>query len=34
VDRVPAALVRGLERALGAGTAKELVRHAATDMFR
>ena len=34
VDRVPAALVRGLERALGSGTAKELVRPAATDMFR
>ena len=34
VDRVPAALVRGLGRALGEGSAKELVRPALTDMFR
>src|SRR6185437_7352597 len=34
VDRVPAALVRGLARALGPGSAHELVRPAATDMFR
>jgi len=34
VDRVPVALVRGLERALGEGSAKELVRPAAQDMFR
>lgn len=34
VDRVPAALVRGLERALGEGSARELVRPAANDMFR
>jgi len=34
VDRVPAALVRGLARALGEGSAKELVRPAANDMFR
>jgi coenzyme F420-0:L-glutamate ligase/coenzyme F420-1:gamma-L-glutamate ligase len=34
VDRVPAALVRGLDRALGEGTAKELVRPAVNDMFR
>jgi coenzyme F420-0:L-glutamate ligase / coenzyme F420-1:gamma-L-glutamate ligase len=34
VDRVPVALVRGLERALGEGSAKELVRPAANDMFR
>jgi coenzyme F420-0:L-glutamate ligase/coenzyme F420-1:gamma-L-glutamate ligase len=34
IDRVPAALVRGLERALGAGTAHELVRPAVNDMFR
>ena len=34
VDRVPAAVVRGLERALGDGSARELVRPAATDMFR
>ncbi len=34
VDRVPAALVRGLSQALGQGSAKELVRPAATDLFR
>ncbi|HLZ26322.1 MAG TPA: coenzyme F420-0:L-glutamate ligase [Chloroflexota bacterium] len=34
VDGVPVALVRGLGRALGAGAATELVRPAATDMFR
>jgi coenzyme F420-0:L-glutamate ligase/coenzyme F420-1:gamma-L-glutamate ligase len=34
VDGVPVALVRGLERALGSGSATELVRPAATDMFR
>jgi coenzyme F420-0:L-glutamate ligase/coenzyme F420-1:gamma-L-glutamate ligase len=34
VDRVPVALVRGLERALGDGSASELVRPAATDLFR
>jgi coenzyme F420-0:L-glutamate ligase/coenzyme F420-1:gamma-L-glutamate ligase len=34
VDRVPAALVRGLERALGTGSAQELVRPAANDLFR
>jgi coenzyme F420-0:L-glutamate ligase/coenzyme F420-1:gamma-L-glutamate ligase len=34
IDRVPAALVRGLSRALGPGQATELVRPAATDMFR
>jgi coenzyme F420-0:L-glutamate ligase/coenzyme F420-1:gamma-L-glutamate ligase len=34
IDRVPAALVRGLSRALGAGTASELVRPAANDLFR
>jgi coenzyme F420-0:L-glutamate ligase/coenzyme F420-1:gamma-L-glutamate ligase len=34
VDRVPAALVRGLERALGTGSARELVRPAANDLFR
>ncbi len=34
VDRVPAALVRGLGRALGEGSAKELVRPALNDMFR
>jgi coenzyme F420-0:L-glutamate ligase/coenzyme F420-1:gamma-L-glutamate ligase len=34
VDGVPVALVRGLERALGPGSARELVRPAATDMFR
>ena len=34
VDGVPAALVRGLGRALGDGSARELIRPAATDMFR
>jgi coenzyme F420-0:L-glutamate ligase/coenzyme F420-1:gamma-L-glutamate ligase len=34
VDRVPAALVRGLARALGQGSARELVRPAVNDMFR
>jgi coenzyme F420-0:L-glutamate ligase/coenzyme F420-1:gamma-L-glutamate ligase len=34
VDRVPAALVRGLARALGNGSASELVRPAAMDLFR
>lgn len=34
VDSVPAALVRGLDRALGEGSARELVRPAANDLFR
>jgi coenzyme F420-0:L-glutamate ligase/coenzyme F420-1:gamma-L-glutamate ligase len=34
VDGVPVALVRGLERALGPGSASELIRPAATDLFR
>jgi coenzyme F420-0:L-glutamate ligase/coenzyme F420-1:gamma-L-glutamate ligase len=34
VDGVPVALIRGLARALGTGSAHELVRPAATDMFR
>lgn len=34
VDKVPVALVRGLERALGDGSAGELVRPAANDLFR
>ncbi|MGI9146861.1 MAG: coenzyme F420-0:L-glutamate ligase [Chloroflexota bacterium] len=34
VDGVPVALVRGLERAIGSGSAREIVRPAATDMFR
>jgi coenzyme F420-0:L-glutamate ligase/coenzyme F420-1:gamma-L-glutamate ligase len=34
VDKVPVALVRGLERALGPGTAQQLVRAAANDLFR
>ena len=34
VDRVPVALVRGLERALGKGSARELIRPAANDLFR
>ena len=33
-DGVPVALIRGLERALGRGSARELVRPAATDLFR
>jgi coenzyme F420-0:L-glutamate ligase/coenzyme F420-1:gamma-L-glutamate ligase len=34
IDKVPAALVRGLSRALTNGKAAELIRPAATDMFR
>jgi coenzyme F420-0:L-glutamate ligase/coenzyme F420-1:gamma-L-glutamate ligase len=34
VDAVPVAIVRGLDRALGSGSASELVRPAANDMFR
>ena len=34
VDRVPAALVRGLGRALGEGSAKQLIRPPANDLFR
>jgi len=34
IDKVPAARVRGLSRALGEGAASQLVRPAATDMFR
>jgi coenzyme F420-0:L-glutamate ligase/coenzyme F420-1:gamma-L-glutamate ligase len=34
VDRVPVAVVRGLSRALGDGSAKELIRPAANDLFR
>jgi coenzyme F420-0:L-glutamate ligase/coenzyme F420-1:gamma-L-glutamate ligase len=34
VDGVPVALVRGLRRALGPGSARELVRPAANDLFR
>jgi coenzyme F420-0:L-glutamate ligase/coenzyme F420-1:gamma-L-glutamate ligase len=34
VDGVPVALVRGLERALGPGSASELVRPAGADLFR
>src|SRR5207245_113118 len=34
VDAVPVAVVRGLARALGSGSARELVRPAANDMFR
>src|SRR6266852_857883 len=34
VDGVPVALVRGLGRALGPGSASELIRPAATDLFR
>lgn len=34
LDGVPVALVRGLDRALGNGSARELVRPAASDMFR
>jgi coenzyme F420-0:L-glutamate ligase/coenzyme F420-1:gamma-L-glutamate ligase len=34
VDGVPVALVRGLERALRPGSASELIRSAATDLFR
>ncbi len=34
VDRVPVAVVRGLARALGEGSARQLVRPAANDLFR
>jgi coenzyme F420-0:L-glutamate ligase/coenzyme F420-1:gamma-L-glutamate ligase len=34
IDGVPVALVRGLDRALKPGTARELVRPAANDLFR
>jgi coenzyme F420-0:L-glutamate ligase/coenzyme F420-1:gamma-L-glutamate ligase len=34
VDRVPVAIIRGLDRALGEGSAAELVRPAANDLFR
>ncbi|HYY88115.1 MAG TPA: coenzyme F420-0:L-glutamate ligase [Chloroflexota bacterium] len=34
LDRVPVAVVRGLSRALGEGAARDLVRPAATDLFR
>lgn len=34
VDRVPVAIVRGLDRGLGSGSAAELVRPAANDLFR
>jgi coenzyme F420-0:L-glutamate ligase/coenzyme F420-1:gamma-L-glutamate ligase len=34
LDRVPVAVVRGLRRALGDGAARELIRPAATDLFR
>jgi coenzyme F420-0:L-glutamate ligase / coenzyme F420-1:gamma-L-glutamate ligase len=34
IDQVPAALIRGLPRALGEGKATQLVRPAASDMFR
>jgi coenzyme F420-0:L-glutamate ligase/coenzyme F420-1:gamma-L-glutamate ligase len=34
LDGVPVALVRGLERALGPGSARDLVRTAAMDLFR
>src|SRR5205085_492769 len=34
VDGVPAALVRGLARALSDGSAKDLIRPAANDLFR
>jgi coenzyme F420-0:L-glutamate ligase/coenzyme F420-1:gamma-L-glutamate ligase len=34
LDAVPVALVRGLARALGEGKAQDLVRPAATDLFR
>jgi coenzyme F420-0:L-glutamate ligase / coenzyme F420-1:gamma-L-glutamate ligase len=34
IDQVPVAIVRGLRRALGDGKASQLVRPAATDMFR
>ena len=34
LDRVPVAIVRGLPEILGNGTAQQLVRPAATDLFR
>jgi coenzyme F420-0:L-glutamate ligase/coenzyme F420-1:gamma-L-glutamate ligase len=34
LDRVPVAIVRGLSDVLGEGSARELVRPAATDLFR
>jgi coenzyme F420-0:L-glutamate ligase / coenzyme F420-1:gamma-L-glutamate ligase len=34
LDRVPVAIVRGVPHALGDGTARDLVRPAATDLFR
>jgi len=34
VDRVPVAVVRGLEHALGNGSAAELIRPAVNDLFR
>jgi coenzyme F420-0:L-glutamate ligase / coenzyme F420-1:gamma-L-glutamate ligase len=34
VDAVPVALIRGLARALGPGSARELIRPAANDLFR
>jgi coenzyme F420-0:L-glutamate ligase / coenzyme F420-1:gamma-L-glutamate ligase len=34
LDRVPVAIVRGVPHALGEGTARDLVRPAATDLFR
>ena len=34
VDRVPVAIIRGLDRGLGEGSAAELVRPAANDLFR
>jgi F420-0:gamma-glutamyl ligase len=34
LDAVPVAVVRGLSWALGEGSAKELIRPAANDLFR
>jgi coenzyme F420-0:L-glutamate ligase / coenzyme F420-1:gamma-L-glutamate ligase len=34
VDRVPVAIIRGLDRALGEGSAAELIRPAGNDLFR
>ena len=34
VDRVPVAIIRGLDRALGQGSAAELIRPPANDLFR
>ena len=34
VDRVPVAIIRGLDRGLGEGSAAELIRPAANDLFR